>query len=70
MFALQPRHPRSTTPRIIVYFLYIAMVSVVVSEVGGYSLAAALILSPFTVPLADYWVGRAQRIGLSGEFKP
>ncbi|MEX2133003.1 MAG: hypothetical protein WEB67_02585 [Acidimicrobiia bacterium] len=69
MFALQPHHPRTTMPRITAYFLYIAMASVVVSAVGGYSFAAALILSPFTVPLADHWSRREQKIGLFGEFE-
>jgi drug/metabolite transporter (DMT)-like permease len=68
MFALQPRHSRSTTPRIIAYVLYIAMASVVVSEVGGYALVTALILSPFTVLLGDRWAARPRRVGLSGEF--
>lgn len=69
MFALQPRHQHSTTPRITAYVLYIAIASVMVSEVGGYSFVAALVLSPFTVPMADRWAGRAQRIGLFGEFE-
>jgi hypothetical protein len=68
MFALQPHHSHSTTPRIIAYVLYIAIASVVVSEVGGYALVAALILSPFTVLLGDRWAARPRRVGLSGEF--